>query len=140
MAAFTTESAVRLKFQLNDTATAPAVMVNGSIDDAHVLVTRFLDPAVDTETPADGLVLGETLLAGAQVLRALASKDAAHHQTLRVGGQVVDSDGRFSSLLALSAQIEKDAWQTLAPYLAPLPYLPPLRVTDTVPVIGENQD
>ena len=43
---------------------------------------------------ADAVVLGETLLAGAYVLRALASKDAQEQKQISIGGHQIDAGKR----------------------------------------------
>ena len=138
MANFTTEAAVRLKFQVNDTAWAPSSLVTASIDDAHDAILRGLDPGVDTESPEDGLVLGETLLAGAHLLRSLASKDAVQQKEVTVAGQHIATGKRFASLMALGARVEEEAWRTLEPYLRGRDGITLAVLTDSTPVLGEE--
>lgn len=114
---FTTESAVREKFQLNDTTAAPAALLSRSIDDAHTQILSALDPGTDTELPPAGLIQGETLLAGVLLLRSLASANAADHVVVTIGGQRVERGQRFAALIALSDQTEREAWALLSPYL-----------------------
>ena len=71
MANFTTETQVRDAFQLTNTTTVPTALMTQSMNDAHEEILRVLDPSVDTVTPEAGLVSGETILAGAHVLRSL---------------------------------------------------------------------
>lgn len=138
MANFTTESAVRLKFQANDTTWAPSGLVVASITDAHDEIMRWLDPSVNIQSPEEGLVLGETLLAGAHLLRSLASKDAVLQKDVMIGGQRVETGKRFAALMALSAKVEEAAWQTLEPYLRDREGTVLAAVTDSAPVLGEN--
>lgn len=136
MASFAVEAAVRRKFQLEDAAVVSAELVQASIDDAHLLLIARLDPEVDTVSPPDAVVLGETLLAGACLLASLASKDAAEQRELTIGGQRIGPGKRFASLMAMSSKAERRAWEALAPYLAAAPGETPARVTDSQAVLG----
>lgn len=138
MAGFTTEEAVRRKFQIEDVSLASQALILGSIEDAHEEILRRLDPAADIETPDAGLILGETLLAGARLLGSLASRDAVLQRDITVGGQRIEAGKRFASLIALSEKAEEQAWETLEPYLSARPSAPSGGVTDTVPVLGER--
>jgi len=138
MANFATEADVRLKFQLNDTTLAPPALLAGSIGDAHGELLRRLAPEFDTTPPEDAVVLGETLLAGAHVLRSLASKDAFEQKDIVVGGQRIEAGKRFSSLMTMASLATDEAWRILAPYLVDQPARPPVGVTDTVAVLGEE--
>ncbi len=136
--AYTNEAAVREHFQAQDTALVPSTLVLAAIDDAHGRILPALDPEHDTNPPADTLALGETILAGAVLLRALASGDAVAQQHIAIGGQRVQEGDRFAALMAAAAHTEKRAWETLAPYLTAVPPRGILRVTDSVPVLGED--
>ena len=136
MPAFTTEAAVRLKFQIEDTAVS-AALVEQSIADAHTEVLARLDPATDTENPDDALVLGETLLAGAHLLAALASCDAFTARPIALGGQRVEAGQRFASLLAIAAKARREAWRTLAPYLAAHPPTLAGTATESTAILGD---
>jgi len=138
MANFTTESEVRMKFQLINTTQVPSDLVAAGIDDAHTELLRFLDPDVDTGSPEDALILGETLLAGAHVLRSLASSDAVQQKHLVVGGQRIEEGNRFQSLMAMAEQASRLAWEALEPYLLAGPPRYVGAVTDTTPVLGED--
>jgi hypothetical protein len=138
MANFTTESAVRMKFQLTNTTQVPSDLVTVGMDDAHTELLRFLHPDVDTVSPEDGLILGETLLAGAHVLRSLASSDAVEQKHLVVGGQRIEEGNRFQSLMTMAEQAARLAWETLEPYLLAGPPRSVGAVTITTPVLGED--
>ena len=140
MANFTTEAAVRLKLQVNDTVWVLSALVTSSIGDAHEAILRRLDPSVDTESPEDELILGETLLAGAYLLYSLASKDAVEQKQVTVGGQRVETGKRFDALESVAKLTETQAWDTLAPYLAAQPETALAGVTDSVPVLGEEDE
>ena len=111
MPSFTTESMVRLRFQLQDTASVPADLVEAAIDDAHAELLARLGPAYAEPPWPQALVLGETLLAGANVYRALAAKDAHDQKHVVVGGQRVEAD----SVLARSRPCPHHARRGLAP-------------------------
>ena len=100
------------------------------------IAITFIDPDVDLVTPDAMLVLGETLLAGAHLLRSLASQDAFQQKRVAVGGARLDEGKRFTNLLEFSAQTEVQAWKTLEPFLKDRPSKRIAVVTDTVPVLG----
>lgn len=136
MAGFTDEARVREKFQLTESNAVSTALVEASIDDAHAEVLRWLDPDFDVPTPEEGLVLGETLLAGAHVLRSLASGDAAGKRRAVVGGSRVERGIRFGELSKAADAAESQAWHALAPYLLDREGPEVLAATDTVPVLG----
>lgn len=136
MAVFATEAAVRLQVQIDDVNVASAALVAACIDEAHERVLAELAPSVDTNDPADAVVQGETLLAAAGVMRALASRDAADQVELQVGGQRIDAGQRFASLMSMARRFEKESRSLLAPYGATKGAAAPVTVTPSVPVIG----
>ena len=138
MAVFTTETRVREKFQMADTMVVPSDLVVQSIEDAHTEILRFLDPAFGEGTPDDALVMGETLLAGAQVHRSLASKAALEQKRVTVGGQRFEATGKAEALAAIAQVVENQAWYLLEPYLAARPSRTFGETTDTTPVLGEG--
>lgn len=138
MAIFTSESAVREKFQLTDTTLVPATLVTTSIDDAHEVVLRFLDPVYDVPSPDTALVLGETLLAGAHLLRSLASSEAFTQKRLTVGGQRTDVARRFEALTDAAGTAEDQAWHVLEPFVLGRPARVVADVTDTTPIVEEG--
>lgn len=138
MAAFTTEAAVRLKFQAADASIAPADLINESIDHAHELILRRLDPQYDTTPAPDGVILGETLLAGARMLRSIASKDALDQRSMTIGGQRIEAGRRFSTLMAMASEADTAGWEALEPFLLELKPRNAVEATDTTPVLGEE--
>lgn len=138
MANFATESSVRLRFQLSDAVLVPTDLINASIDDAHTEVMRVLDPEFETDPLPAGLATGETLLAGAYLYRALASKDAFQQRNVTIGGQRIEDGERFRALTAIAALAEKQAWFVLAPYLAEQPGRVVLHASPSRPVLGEE--
>lgn len=138
MAGFTTESDVRLKFQLEDTTLVSSTLVTKSIDDAHEVVLRHLHADVDTGSPEAALVAGETLLAGAVLLHSLSSNDAFVQKNVTVGGNRVAEGGRFGALRSAAATAEEQAWYLLQPYMKDEPERLLLGATDTRPVLGES--
>ena len=137
MANFCSESDVRLRFQLSDTVLTPSDLLATCIDDAHTEVLRSLDAGVDVDPPDQGLVTGETLLAGAYVFRALAAKDAVQQKHVTIGGQRIEDGERFRALTAVAALTEQQAWFVLEPYVAANASRTVLETTASVPVIGE---
>jgi hypothetical protein len=94
MAAFTTESAVRLRFQVADTTQMATEIVTAAINEAHDSLLRWLQTEWIDAVPPIGLVLGETLLAGARLFRLLAAKEAFDCRDVRVGNQQVGGTAR----------------------------------------------
>ena len=138
MAIFTSESAVREKFQLTDTTLVPSTLVTTSMDDAHELVLRFLDPVYDVPSPVAAVILGETLLAGAHLLRSLASSEAYSQKKLTIGGQKIDVSKRFEALTEAADVAEQQAWYVLEPYVLAVPGEDMVETTDTMPIIEED--
>jgi hypothetical protein len=119
MANFTDESRVRLKTQLTDTAKVPQGLVTRSIDDAHTEILNRLDPLYDVQPPDENLVRGETLLAGAYLLRSLSSGAAFDIKELRILDETVSESGKYKALMALAGMFERDAWEVLSDFLLP---------------------
>lgn len=138
MASFTSESEVRLKFQLTDSVLVPQDLIVAAIDDAHRNVLRELDPDVDAQNPEPGLVSGETLLAGAYLYRSLATHDAFAQKHVAIGGQRIEDGDRFRALTGAAALTEKQAWYVLEPYLREAPARIPADATGSIPVLGED--
>ncbi len=138
MAVFTTESAVREKFQLTDTTLVTAALVTGSINDAHEIVLRFLDPVFDVPSPGAEVVLGETLLSGTHLLRSLASSEAFTQKRLTIGGQRIDVARRFEALNDAADSAQEQAWQVLEPFVLARPAPKVADVTKTTPIIEED--
>ena len=117
MANFTDETRVRLKTQLTDTAKVSQDLVTRNIDDAHAEILKRLDPVYDV-TPADvNLVRGETLVAGAYLLRSLASGAAFDIKGLRILDETVSETGKHKALVTLADRFEREAWELLADFL-----------------------
>lgn len=138
MANFSTEADVRETFQLTDAVLVPSALVARSIDDAHSEILRFLDPQYDVIPAATGVILGETLLGGANLLRSLASKDAFTQKHLSVGGVRVQAGNRFETLTKLASDNADRAWEALEPFLLARPSRSLAEVTDSVPVVGKE--
>lgn len=135
---FATEEDVRLTFQLTDTDAAPPELVIAAIVSAHELLLQRLMPGHAADPPGT-VVQGEVLLAGAALLRSLAAKDAATQVTITVGGQRVDTAGRFSDLMTMAEASEDTAWHLLAAYLLPFNAHTVLRPSATTPVLGDAE-
>jgi hypothetical protein len=136
--AFTTEEEVRLRFQLTDTVNVPSSLVASCIEEAHEDILRLLDPRHEAGAPPGPLVLGETFLAGAAVLRAVAAKDAYDQKNIAVGGQRIEDGARFGSLMSAAAAAVDQAWAQLEPYLVDRAERLGVAATDSTPVLGEG--
>ena len=136
MSTFSTEALLRAKFQLTSATDYPPALLEDALAEAHAEILARLDPSVDTGTPPETLVTGETLLAAARAFRNLAGQAAATQHTLTLGGQRYDTAARTAQLLHLAATTEQDAWHTLAPHLTPIPTITSLSTTDTTPILS----
>ena len=137
MPAFTDEQRVRSRFILPEEASLPSELMAPLIADAHAVLLTELDPAFAEADPApEVLVLGETLLAGARVLRALASHEALQQRAQRLGSQTLQPGGRAEALRETARLAESEAWLLLAPYLRPKAMRRPADASDSQPVLG----
>lgn len=139
MASFATVADIRLRFGLEDGPAAPDALLEASLAEAHAEICRRLDPArgVDADAPPPMVVAGETWLAGACLLRALAGRDAVERRSVTIAGHRLDTGARFNTLAAMAALAERQAWDLLAPYLRRRPASCPADVTAPEPVLGE---
>lgn len=136
MAEFATEAGVRLQAQVADVSVASAALVAACIAEAHERVLMDLRDGVNLESPPLALVQGETLLAAAILLRALASRDAVDQMALQIGGQRIEAGQKFASLQSMARRFEKEAGVLLGRYgVLPLA-TPPGEVSETLPVLG----
>lgn len=138
MANFTTEADVREKLQLGDAEEVPEALLTRSIEDAHVMILRRLDPKKATDPSDPELVLGETLLAGAQALRSLAVAAARERKRVTIGGNRIEPSERDTRLHRLAEAIESQGWDVLEPFLLWRVRKSILRVTETQHVLGEK--
>lgn len=134
--AFTTESLVRLKGQVEDTGKVSSALVLDAIEDSHTRIVARLMDSVDQQSPPDAVVLGETLLAVSAVLASLAAGQAAEGDRVVVGGQRVETGVHLSKLRREVAAYAEEAWLVLAPYLKPVGRQG-MVTTATQPVLGE---
>jgi len=116
MAAFTSEETVRLKFQLDNVPEATTALVTASIDNAHSMVLERVREEY-LEDPPESVVIAETLLAGAALLRSLSSRLALDKREVRLAGHQLETGKRFPALLAVAAAAEEEAFRLLAPWL-----------------------
>jgi len=137
MAAYTTEARVRALFGLEEGGEATADLVAEAIAEAHGAVVARLDPARAGDPPAEGVVAGETWLAGAALYRLLALKEARVHRDQVVGGQRT-GPGRGAALEAGAQVAEGHAWDLLAPCLAAMAHRAPASATVTADGDGED--
>jgi len=140
MANYTDETTVRTKTQLTDTAKVSSTLVTQSIDDAHDEILKRIDPAFDVSPPDDNLKRGETLLAGAFLLRSLSSGEAFDIKDLRLKGQGLGETRKWKALGELADQFEKKAWEILGPFLLERTGGETFQsgVTDSMEVLGEE--
>ncbi len=137
MASVATEEGVRARFQWSE-EDVPESLITLAIEDAHNRLVRALTAESWGETPASGVVLGETLLAGAQVYRLLAAREAFDRRDVRVGGQESVGIGRFEALSRTATALEDEAWAVLEAFTRMHEGRAPMSASDTVPVLGEG--
>lgn len=116
MAAFTSEETVRLKFQLDNVPEATTALVAASIDNAHSMVLERVREEY-VEGPPESIVIAETLLAGAALLRSLSARLALDKREVRLAGHQLETGKRFPALLAVAAAAEEEALRLLTPWL-----------------------
>ena len=138
MANFTNEANVRLKTQLTDTVRVPAALVESSIDDAHEAVLRRLDPVYDVEPADAGLVRGETLLAGAYLLRSVSSGASFSARDLRLGDRYIEEGGRPAAIARMAGTFETEAWDVLSPFLVEIGDGFNADATESQEILGEQ--
>ena len=138
MAAWATEAGVRLQLQVEDVSVLSAELIAACIGEAHETVLAQLDSAVDLDAPPAAVVQGETLLAGACAMRALATRDAVEQVELQVGGQRIDSGQRFAALMSMARRFDKEGMALLAPHGEIPDVQTPGTCTPTVPVLGDG--
>ncbi len=137
MAAWATEVGVRLRVQVDDVGVASSALVTACIEEAHERILAELDESIDVEAAPEALAQGETLLAAAGLMSALASGDAAEQVSLQIGGQRIDGGQRFASLLSVARRFEKEAAVLLAPYMRRALAQVPGDVTKSIDVLGD---
>lgn len=116
MAAFTTEELLRVKFQLDNLAEVTSELITTSIEDAHSIVVGRIREACLTELP-ESVIVAETLLAGAALLRSLSARLALDRREVRLAGHQLETGKRFPALVAVAAAAEKEAFELLTPWL-----------------------
>lgn len=117
MEPFTSEEDVRARFDWTDVARVSSALIERAITDAHTVVMQLLDSNTPLEPVPEGLKLGETMLAGACVLGALAARDAVEQRQAAIGGQRIEEGNRFEHLRKAAIDAEASAWECVAPYL-----------------------
>jgi len=127
---------LRTHFQYHETGAPAEALLARAVEAAEtVILPRLAAEPPDPVPPA--LALGATLLAGTALLRALAAHKTNEGAVLTLGGQRLDGTRRFPALMARAAKAEAEAWDVLAPYLAPVPTRSPVAVTPSVPLFGD---
>ncbi|MCK5862587.1 MAG: hypothetical protein KAH38_08885 [Candidatus Hydrogenedentes bacterium] len=116
MAPFTTEEALRLKFQLDNLPEVTSALIETSINHAHSIVTTWVRETCLAEVP-EPIVVAETLLAGAALLRSLSARMALDRREVRLAGHQLETGKRFPALIAVAQAAEKEALQLVTPWL-----------------------
>ena len=116
MAAFTTEEMLRVKFQLDNLTEVTTELVAASIEHAHsIVIERLREECL--EEPPDAVIVAETLLAGAALLRSLSTRLALDRREVRLAGHQMETGKRFPALLAVATAAEEEALHLLTPWL-----------------------
>ena len=116
MAAFTSEETVRLKFQLDAVPEATTALIEASITHAHGIVLEHIREDC-IEEPPEPIIVAETLLAGAALLRSLSARLALDRREVRLAGHQLETGKRFPALLAVATTAEEEALHLLTPWL-----------------------
>ena len=127
---------LRLAFQATDETVIPDELVQSAIDVAHGRLERWVSVEHWDGTPEQGLVRAETLLAGAELMRALASSHAIKERAVRLAGQQVKEGDRFRHLMQAAESAERCAWMCAEPYMLRATGPVPGDVTPTREVLG----
>ncbi len=116
MPPFALEAAVRLKFRLEDVSEASSELIEASILHGHNdILARVREDIV--AAPPESVVIAETLLAGAALLRSLAARQALEKRDLRLSGHQFTTGQRFPALLETASAAELEAGRLLTPFL-----------------------
>ncbi len=116
MSAYVTEEMLRLKFQVDDVVEVTPELVDASIAHAHGLVTRSIR-AEYLETPPEPVIVAETLLAGAALLRSLAARRALERREARLAGHQLDTAKQFPALMDVAKTAALEAFALMKPYM-----------------------
>lgn len=138
MPSYTDAERVRTHFQYRQTGDDADALVSEAIAAAEAVLSPQLSDAFDP--PPDDLQFAATLLAGAMLLRSLASAEAHEGALLTLGGQRLDGTRRFGQLMARAADAEASAWQLAAPYLAAPPARKIVAALPTVPIFASQAE
>ncbi len=114
--AFTNESTVRAHTQLLDDEKFPKELIVGRINDAHSIILRDLNP-IYANSNDQLLILAETELTAAFILRSLAAKSAVDTRQVRLPDVYYRESGKTINLIEASDKEEQSAWAHLAPFL-----------------------
>ena len=114
--AFTDRDRVRLYSGLSDSGRVSDELVDQRIADAHADILRDLLPEYTASTD-EMLVLAETELSTAYVLRSLALASAYTERDHRSGDLTLRQRGRSAALAARAEVEERRAWGRLLPFL-----------------------
>ena len=107
---------MRVKFQLDNLAEVTTELIEASIEHAHsVVIARIREEYL--EAPPEPVVVAETLLAGAALLRSLSSRLALDKREARLAGHQLETGKRFPAILAVADAAEAEALELLKPWL-----------------------
>lgn len=137
---YTDADRVRTHFQFHQTGDDADGLVSEAIAAAEAVLSPQLSAALPPPPGPDDLQFAATLLAGAILLRSLATAEAHEGALLTLGGQRLDSTRRFGQLMARAADAEASAWRLAAPNLAPSPVRKIVAALPTMPIFSSGAD
>ena len=116
MSAYTTGKMLRVKFQLDSLAEVTSALIEASIKHAHgIVINRIREEYLDA--PPEPVIVAETLLAGAALLRSLSARLALDRREARLAGHQLETGKRFPAMLAVAEAAEAEALELLKPWL-----------------------
>ncbi len=114
--AFTSEVMIRTHTGWQDTDLVPSALITQRIENAHAALLLEIDAAYQSSTDAL-LVLAETELATAFLLRSLATEAGFEDRDLRTANLTLRAGSRVEKLSELAELEETSAWRHVRPFL-----------------------
>ena len=114
--AFTDETTIRTHTGWQNTDLVPSGLITQRIQNAHAALLVEIDPAYHESTDPL-LILAETELATAYLLRSLATEAGFEERDLRTSNLTLRAGARVENLNELAGAEEASAWRHARPFL-----------------------
>lgn len=114
--AFTDEDTIRTHTGWQNTDLVPSGLITQRIENAHAALLLEIDPAYQESTDAL-LILAETELATACLLRSLATEAGFEDRDLRTANLTMRAGSRVENLRELADVEEASGWRHARPFL-----------------------